>query len=235
MERNLLIEKKQSILNLYQFSVERLAAYAGAFGSIGVFLAGIYKYAIKPFYDWVVEINERNKMVAALLDGKTVDDFNKGQESIKQILYELKPNGGSSTKDAINEIRRLVKGISTDITQVKERQNVGIYLNPAPVFECDQDGHMISINKKFLGLLGMTTQEALGMGWTNQIHPDDVKRVMELWETAIESNSEFNCRYRFINKHTNAIIPVLATSTINRDADGKVSYIMGTFQILDDE
>ena len=224
-------------MNLPQLTPEGWAACMAVLASVCSGLYGFYKIAILPIYNWIVSNNNKNKMISAIIGNQTAqewnNDYQKQKEDINQILYELKPNGGASTKDAINDIRNLVRGISVDINQVKERQNVGIYLNSAPVFECDKYGGMISLNKKLLELMGVTLQEALGMGWTNQIHPEDRDRVLHQWERAIEANSEFNCTYRFINKQTNQVINVIGTSTINRDVTGEVAYIMGTFEIVE--
>lgn len=49
---------------------------------------------------------------------------------------------------------------------------------------------------EWTALTGQTEAEALGWGWIDAVHPDDVERVRAAWETAVAHGSSYNSSYR---------------------------------------
>ncbi len=59
-------------------------------------------------------------------------------------------------------------------------------------------GNCIFINQQCLELLGLTLTEALGQGWANSLHPDDLQRVSAEWYGAVQAQQEYRSEHRFV-------------------------------------
>ncbi len=72
---------------------------------------------------------------------------------------------------------------------------------PTAIFQTDTRGHCIYINDTWLDYSGMSKEEAMGTGWSNAIHPDDKQRVLEEWQEAVTTATDFNSELRFLHKN----------------------------------
>lgn len=61
---------------------------------------------------------------------------------------------------------------------------------PSPAFSTHADGHVDFLNQRWLDYAGMTAEQALGWGWKTVIHPDDVDRHLQYWQSCLESGTE---------------------------------------------
>lgn len=68
---------------------------------------------------------------------------------------------------------------------------------PALVFVSDANGANIYSNAQFPRYTGMSTDEILGDGWLQTIHPDDQKRASETWLESWTNGTEYDTKYRF--------------------------------------
>lgn len=162
------------------------------------------------------------------------DTVYKNKEFVDKVMYNLSPNGGNSLVDKVNKIANKLEEIHTDTSIIKHKQKTSSYLDIQPLFECDVQGYCISVNRKWCEITGIDEQSALGYGWISAIHPNDRQRVHDDWERAVETDHQFISTYRFYNKHTNKTIPVKGISRIERDRNGEIMYIIGTFEIIEE-
>ncbi len=88
-----------------------------------------------------------------------------------------------------------------------ERAPVGIFLS-AP------NGEALFVNSYWCRMAGMEREEALGDGWMEAIHPDDLSRVTSAWEQAVGEHSPSESEFRFLKP------------------DGSVTWIQGSAQPL---
>lgn len=52
------------------------------------------------------------------------------------------------------------------------------------------------LNRGWLDFTGGRPDEGLGTGWTNAVHPDDRRRVMDAYNDAVDHARPFTCEYR---------------------------------------
>ena len=69
---------------------------------------------------------------------------------------------------------------------------------PVGIYQTDVVGNCIFINQQCLELLGLTLTEALGQGWANSLHPDDLQRVSAEWYGAVQAQQEYRSEHRFV-------------------------------------
>jgi len=94
----------------------------------------------------------------------------------------------------------------TDITeekiaqeQLKESESrFRIVANDAPVmiWMSDAQKHYNFFNSEWLHFTGRTTNEEVGDGWRQNIHPEDYKRCFKLQNAAFDKKEEVNIEYR---------------------------------------
>lgn len=146
-------------------------------------------------------------------------------ESIKSIEKELKPNGGSSLRDAIKRIEN---------AQILQEQRLMLILDSNPeigVFETDELGNCTRVNNTYCRILNKTPEECYGMGWTTALHPDDKEKVFNEWNLAVKYSRPFEGEYRFIRTHGIPFnVKGKAFPIFNKD--GKVFAWIGTITII---
>jgi PAS domain S-box-containing protein len=69
---------------------------------------------------------------------------------------------------------------------------------PALAFIAEPDGHRTFVNRGWVEYTGMTVDQASGSGWQASLHPDDLKRVTDKWQTAAAKGEpvEYETRLR---------------------------------------
>ncbi len=75
---------------------------------------------------------------------------------------------------------------------------------PHVVWVGDSEGKVVFINETWEGWTGMTSEEALGHGWVNAVHPEDVAELLSKWENAYKNGAPYYGECRFV--HLNGTI-----------------------------
>jgi PAS domain S-box-containing protein len=88
-------------------------------------------------------------------------------------------------------------------------------------------------NQRLLSYTGFASGQALGMGWMEMLHPDDVPRHGAAWLAAVESGTAFECESR-LRRFDGQYRWFLARAEPLRDADGKIVKWYGTNIDIDD-
>lgn len=100
-------------------------------------------------------------------------------------------------------------GIAFDITDrkiadEKLKSSHDFYLKlfnefPTLLWRTDPDGNMIFFNKTWLDFRGKKLEEEIAGGWIRDIHPDDVKLVVDDFEISFHQRKSFEMEYRIKN------------------------------------
>ena len=61
---------------------------------------------------------------------------------------------------------------------------------PALAWSSRPDGYVTFLNKRWLDYAGITAEQGEGWGWTIAIHPDDVNRLSEYWQSVLASGQQ---------------------------------------------
>ncbi len=84
--------------------------------------------------------------------------------------------------------------------------------SPIAIYTTDVNGNCTYVNQTWLNMTGMNKKEALGDGWLNALHPEDLEGVKVNWYKSVESNGSWRFEYRFINKKNKEISWVEGTA-----------------------
>ncbi|HCQ12931.1 PAS domain S-box protein, partial [Flavobacterium sp.] len=77
--------------------------------------------------------------------------------------------------------------------------------SPIAIYTTDIKGDCVYANQTWLEMADMQLEDALGKGWINALHPEDLEFVTENWYKSIESGGEWNYEYRFLNSNKDII------------------------------
>lgn len=69
---------------------------------------------------------------------------------------------------------------------------------PVGIFQTDLEGACVFVNEQTCEILGMTSEELLGFGWSDALHPEDREGVVSRWAEATRTGGEFTMEYRFV-------------------------------------
>ncbi len=72
--------------------------------------------------------------------------------------------------------------------------------SPIAIYTTNVDGDCVYANETWLEMTGMRIEAALGKGWINALHPNDLENVTSNWYKSIKSNGKWRYEYRFIHK-----------------------------------
>jgi PAS domain S-box-containing protein len=92
---------------------------------------------------------------------------------------------------------------------------------PTPAFSTLPDGYVDFLNQRWLDYAGMTAEQAQGWGWGAALHPDDVDRLMQYWQSCLDSGAEAEIEARY-RRFDGVYRWCLVRANPLRDASGKV-------------
>jgi PAS domain S-box-containing protein len=101
-----------------------------------------------------------------------------------------------------------MQGVNIDITERKQAEELLrrseehfrtiSHAAPAIVWVAAASGDVVFMNERWYQFTGQTEEDAMGLGWTNAAHPEDVARLLPQWDRcrATGETYEGECRLR---------------------------------------
>jgi len=99
-------------------------------------------------------------------------------------------------------------------------------LSPQVVWFGGPDGRITYFNPYWYDYTGLSERKALGDGWIEAVHPEDRKRVVESWETAVREGTDYVLELR-LRARKGEYCWFLARSRPARDESGRVEAWLG--------
>ncbi len=99
-------------------------------------------------------------------------------------------------------------------------------LSPQVVWFGGPDGRITYLNPYWYDYTGLSERKALGDGWIEAVHPEDRKRVLESWQTAVREGTDYVLELR-LRGRKGEYCWFLARSRPARDEFGKVEAWLG--------
>lgn len=119
----------------------------------------------------------------------TIKQVNEIYPIVNKLNEDLKPNGGSSLRDAIDRIDRRVA--------LSEQRSRYFAEHPGEIsFETDVDGNTVWVSKGWQEVYGISGADAQGRGWISGVHPEDREAVVREWYNAVNDKRRFEMKYR---------------------------------------
>jgi|GEM_PF-4563261 len=149
--------------------------------------------------------------------------------AIAKVDADSKPVGLMGIAQDITERRRA----EDRLRESEERFRNMADSAPAYVWLCDQDHRVSFFSKGWYDFRGTTTEEELGSGWLDGVHPDDVARVAAHCEERFSTRSPIDMEYR-LRRHDGVYRWILDTGVPRFLDDGEfIGYIGSCIDITD--
>ncbi|MBN2045117.1 MAG: PAS domain S-box protein [Anaerolineales bacterium] len=106
-------------------------------------------------------------------------------------------------------------------------------ISPVGIFRTDPAGATTYVNPRWCEIAGMSSEQAMGEGWLNGVHPGDRMKLKQEWENSTQGNRESYANYRFI--HPDGFVAwVIGRSVPEEDDQGNILGYVGTITDITD-
>ncbi len=218
--------------------IDRVKAYLGIFSlvtlaSMGVALvlsSALQRAIIEPL-DAIADVarrvvNQRDYSLRAkpVTDkdiGLLVEAFNNMLNEVQLRTRELEQSNTAltaeikyrlSAEQRMRESEKLYRAIGESI-------DYGVWV-------CDAEGRNLYASESLLKLIGMTQEQCSGFGWSQALHPDDMKEALAAWQENTHSGNFWYREHRMLGVDGN-YHPILAQGVPIRAEDGTISRWAG--------
>ena len=150
----------------------------------------------------------------------------KNYKANRTISKQLEHNGGQSLVDKVQQILHKLDSISLQLHRVETWKTAWMELTEEPIFVTDTSGNYIWVNNAYSHLVGLTSEDLLGLGWSKALHLEDKETTLEEWRSAVNSMSKFEWSYRIVNHYSKETTQIKTIAKPLKDQSGSlVGYI----------
>jgi PAS domain S-box-containing protein len=144
----------------------------------------------------------------------------------------IAPSGGAvaSPAELLRRNGELERALA-DAVGDRERYRALVKAATQMVWITDQDGQVIDM-PFWRELTGQTVEEVRGTGWMDAIHPEDVARTLERWNTALATRGTYEAQFR-LRLRDGSYRWYRARGVPVFDPDGSVREWVGLFNEID--
>ncbi|GCE29395.1 hypothetical protein KDA_48790 [Dictyobacter alpinus] len=126
----------------------------------------------------------------------------------------------------------------TDIT-ARKRTDEAIHtlLDALPqlVWLTHPDGSVIYNNQRLINYLALTLEQVQENGWMAFVHPEDLQRVREVWQTALQTGMPFEIEYRMQDGNNGVYHWFLVRGVPQQNEQGAILHWVGTCTNIDEQ
>jgi PAS domain S-box-containing protein len=105
--------------------------------------------------------------------------------------------------------------------------------SPVGIFHTDANGYTTYVNPRWCQISGMSSEDALGNGWLNAVHPEDKEALVMGWHEATKVQDLSVSEYRFI-RPGGIIAWVLGQAVPERNINSEIIGYIGTITDITD-
>jgi PAS domain S-box-containing protein len=106
---------------------------------------------------------------------------------------------------------------------------------PQIVWTAKPDGKVEYNNQRWFDYTGMSIEQAEKSGWEKILHPDDYRNVIERWQEALTTASNYEVEYRFKRASDGVYRWHIGRAFPLRNQDGEIVQWVGTSTDIDDQ
>ncbi|NYI02341.1 EAL domain-containing protein [Cupriavidus plantarum] len=125
------------------------------------------------------------------------------------------------------------RSASQALAESEENYRHRVTLNPQIQWTADEHGQITEASQRWTSLTGVRAEDALGAGWQQRVHPDDLEHVTREWAHAVATRREFVHDYR-LRLQDGAYRWFRAHAFPRLGAEGRVIKWYGALEDIDD-
>lgn len=139
---------------------------------------------------------------------KTIERLSMLPDQIDKLAKEVRPNGGSSLRDAIDRTALTLANVQHSVDNLALRHHTRWQMAyGVPSWESGPDGKYIAVNHQLCELVKRGRDEIIGSNWKNMIHSDDAQRIFSEWNRVVSEGSDFDAPARYVTSE-GEVVPV---------------------------
>jgi PAS domain S-box-containing protein len=160
----------------------------------------------------------------------------KGGQQLK-VAATFSPvrDGAGTIIEILSIAHDVTEAHPVDIVRRESEERFRVMADSTPVMikSAGLDGELNFVNKAFLEFTGRRMDETLGIGWAENVHPEDLQGCFEFRTTAFCERRLFRHEYR-LRRHDGEYRWIVDTDVPRFDADGKfIGYVGSNVDITD--
>ena len=146
------------------------------------------------------------KQMYALLKG--LEAVSAIPEQVNALMKEVRPNGGSSLRDAIDRASSKVDRLSLAVDELSATHYVRWKMAYGEAsWHSDASGKCTAANHLLCDMVDANETDLIGNNWKNMIHPDEQRRVFSEWGRVVLEGAQFNIQTKYMSMNGD-VIPV---------------------------
>lgn len=203
---------------------------------IGKIVGGVAAAIITAWRIWKIIPKVWAKLTGWMMQ-EMQEQITKMSVDISYIVSELKTNGGTSLRDAIDSsnkkhaaLAKTLENIEALVVNNVEVQRARMDNDDQMIFLTDEKGHITWVNRSYVRHTGRTIEEVKGSGWINVVHPIERESVAKDWYDSVRHNREFERIVQLLDT-TGISFKLDIRSYKMKAANGKTIGFMGVGEV----
>jgi PAS domain S-box-containing protein len=128
------------------------------------------------------------------------------------------------------EMRVLQRTRELESSQAELRESEALFRSlsessPVGIFKIDAEGKCTYTNPRCQAIGGFTPAAALGDGWMQFVHPEDIQLIMSKWSQSQSLDGEFSCEFRHIQQDGTIRFCRVKTAPIFSDRSQLIGHV----------
>jgi diguanylate cyclase (GGDEF)-like protein/PAS domain S-box-containing protein len=119
------------------------------------------------------------------------------------------------------------------LRESEEHYRYSVELNPQIPWIADPQGNILNVSSRWTERIGTRVEEALGSGWIQTLHPDDLAPTLQRWSHSLATGEPFDTEYR-LRLADGSYRWALARAAARRGEDGSILRWYGMAEDIHD-
>jgi PAS domain S-box-containing protein len=116
----------------------------------------------------------------------------------------------------------------------EEHYRLMVDMNPQAPWMLDAYGNVIDVGSKWVEMTGLTKEKSRNAGWLDALHPEDVKRAVDVVRASVRTGTAMDVEYRIWDVRRKDWRWVRARGAPRQGPEGKALFWYGSFEDIDE-
>lgn len=113
----------------------------------------------------------------------------------RRLILGAPPNETTFVLSTVEDVTEAHEA-EVKLRESEENYRYTIELSPQIPWTAAPDGAILEVGPRWESQVGMSASEAIGGGWINALHPDDLEAALDLWAQSLRTGQPFDTQYR---------------------------------------